>query len=113
MQQHPQTHLQYCGEMVPYMATVGCRKAQLDQMQPWLSEPRILFWPMSLALLIDMALHEFPDQDSAKFRADSYWRGLVRNQETLVLKPFHEKCVEIIENNDGKNLTLADAFYVG
>lgn len=112
LQHHPQCHLQYCGEMVPYMTTVGCRATQLDQMHPWLSEPRIFFWPMSLALLIDMALHEFPDQGSAKFRADNYWRGLVRRQEALVLRPFYEKCVAVITNTGGKNQTLADAFYV-
>jgi hypothetical protein len=112
LQQHPRCHLQYCGEMVPYMATVGCRSTQLEQMHPWLSEPRIFFWPMSLGLLIDMALREFPDQDSAKFRSDSYWRGIVRRQETLVLRPFYEKCVEIIKDTQGANQTLADAFYV-
>jgi hypothetical protein len=112
-QPHPRCHLQYCGEMVPYMAQIGCRAAQLEQMQPWLSEPRIFFWPMSLGLLIDMTLHEFPDQDSVKFRLDSYWRGLVRSQEALVLQPFYEKCVEIIRNNRGENRTLAEAFYIG
>jgi hypothetical protein len=111
-QQHPQCHLQYCGKMVPYMATVGCRATQLEQMHPWLSEPRIFFWPISLALLIDMALREFPDQGSAKFREDSYWRGLVRSQESLVLRPFYEKCVEIIKDNRGESRTLADAFYI-
>jgi hypothetical protein len=111
-QQHPQCHLQYCGAMVPYMDEIGCRSTQLQEMHPWLSEPRIFFWPMSLALLIDTALHEFPDQDSAKFRADSYWRGLVRKQENLVLRPFYSKCVEIIKDAGEKNLTLADAFYV-
>jgi hypothetical protein len=111
-QPHPQCHLQYCGEMVPYMKTVGCTQAQLDHMHPWLSEPRIFFWPMSLALLIDMGLHEFPDQDSAKFRADSCWRGLVRGQEALILSPFYEKCVEVIKDTGEKNQTLAEAFYV-
>jgi hypothetical protein len=82
-------------------------------MHTWLSEPRIFFWPMSLALLIDMALHEFPDQDSAKFRSDSYWRGLVRKQEKLILRPFYEKCVEVIRDTKEENRTLADAFYVG
>jgi hypothetical protein len=113
LQQHPRCHLQYCGQMVPYMATVGCRDTQLDQMHPWLSEPRLFFWPMSLALLIDMALHEFPDQDSAKFRSDSYWRSLVHQQEDLVLRPFYLKCVEIIKDTKEENRTLADAFYVG
>ena len=113
LQQHPRCHLQYCGEMVPHMATMGCRQTQLDQMHPWLSEPRIFFWPMSLALLIDMVLHEFPDDRSKKFRASSEWRGLVRNQEALVLRPFYEKCVEVITNTKGNNRTLADEFYVG
>jgi hypothetical protein len=111
-QPHPRCHLQYCGEMLPYMTDVGCTQAQLDQMHPWLSQPRIFFWPMSLALLIDMALHEFPDQHSEKFRAEDYWRGLVRGQEALILRPFYEKCVEIIKDTGEKNQTLADAFYV-
>jgi hypothetical protein len=67
---------------------------------------------MSLALLIDMALHEFPDQQSATFRADSYWKGLIRTQERLLLQPFYEKCVEVIMNANNQNQTLADAFYV-
>jgi hypothetical protein len=110
-QQVPQTHLQYCGEMSQYLGGIGCRSEQLAQMHPWLSEPRIFFWPMSLGFLIDMALHEFPDQASAKFRADSYWRSLIRKQETLILKPFYERCVEVIKNTNRENQTLADAFY--
>ncbi len=113
LQQHPQCHLQYCGEMVPHMVTVGFRQTQLEQMHPWLSEPRIFFWPMSLALLIDMALHEFPDPRSAKFRKAPEWQGLVRKQEALVLRRFYGKCVEVIDNTKGNNGTLADEFYVG
>ncbi len=113
LQQHPQCHLQYCGEMVPHMKTMGCRETQLDQMHPWLSEPRIFFWPMSLALLIDMALHEFPGEHSNKFRAKPEWRGLVRNQEALVLKPFYKKCVEVIVDTRHNNETLAEAFDIG
>jgi hypothetical protein len=108
-QQHPQCHLQYCGEMIPHLARMGCRDTQLEQMHPSLSEPRIFFWPMSLALLVDMALHEFPDRRSANFRASSEWRSLVRSQEALVLRPFYKKCVEVI----GKHRTLADEFYIG
>ena len=111
-QEHPRCHLQYGGKMVPYMETVGCLTNQLEELHPWLSEPRISYWPMSLALLIDMALHEFPDQRSAKFRADSHWRGLVHRQEDLLLKPFYSKCVEVIETGTGDDLTLADALYV-
>jgi len=112
-QEHPQCHLQYCGEMIPHMAKMGCRQKQLEQMHPSLSEPRIFFWPMSLALLIDMALHEFPDRHSANFRSSSEWRNIVRAQESLVLRPFYEKCVEVIVDRRGNNRTLADEFYVG
>ncbi len=111
-QEHPTCHLQYCGEMVPHMATMGCRQTQLDQMHPWLSEPRIFFWPMSLALLVDMALHEFPDPHSVKFRASNEWRGIVRTHEALILRPFYEKCVQVITDTKGSR-TLADEFYVG
>lgn len=107
-QQHPQCHLQYCGKMLPQMIKMGCQPTQLERLYPWLSEPRILFGPMSLALLIDMALHEFPDDRSKKFRASSEWQNLVRSQEMLVLQPFYKKCVDVIS----KNRTLADEFYV-
>lgn len=111
-QAHPRCHVQYGGKMIPYMAEVGCQSNQLEELHPWLSEPRISYWPMSLALLIDMALHEFPDQRSAKFRADSHWRGLVHRQEDLLLKPFYKRCVEVIQSGTGEDLTLADALYV-
>jgi hypothetical protein len=107
-QERPHCHIQYCGTLLPG----GCRQSQLDQMHPWLSEPRLLFWPMSLALLLDMALHEFPDQASAKFRASNEWRSLVREQENLVLLGFFSKCVGVIEDKHKRKKTLADAFYV-
>jgi hypothetical protein len=112
-QQHPMCHLQYCGKMIPEMATMGCRQTQLDQIQPWLSEPRIFSWPMSLALLIDMVFHEFPDERSQKFRGTSEWKNLIRKQETLVLKPFYEKCLGVIVDKHDKKKTLADEFYIG
>jgi hypothetical protein len=110
LQEQPRFHVQYCGEMIPQMTQMGCKADQLDQMHPWLSEPRIFIPPISLALLLDMAFHEFPDAQSAKFRQDPYWRSLIRKQENLILLPFHNKCSEIIK---ARGETLAEAFYVG
>jgi hypothetical protein len=90
------------------MAEIGLRQTQLENMQMKLSEPRIFYWPMSLALLIDMALHEFPDARSASFRATPEWQSIIRDNEALLLRPFYEKCVEVIV----KNKTLAKEFYV-
>jgi hypothetical protein len=107
-QRRPQCHLQYCGTLLPE----GCRQAQLDHMHPWLSEPRIFFSPMSLGLLIDMALHEFPDERWVRFRESPEWRSLVRNQESLLLEPFYQKCVEVLADKKGAYQTLAREFYV-
>jgi len=112
MQRHPRFHLQYCGEMVPYMRQLGVGTRQLDQLHPSLSEPRVFYTPMSLALMLDMTLREFPDPASAKFRATGEWRGIIREHESLVLLPFFEKCVKGI-NQNGPIEILADQFYIG
>jgi hypothetical protein len=112
-QAHPSCHLQYCGEMLPAMAEMGVLQTQLNQLNPWLSEPRVFYSPMSLALLVDMAFHEFPDERSRKFRERPEWKDLIRKQEALVLKPFYEKCVDVITDTHDQKKTLADAFYVG
>lgn len=112
-QQHPMCHLQYCGGMIPLMKSMGLRDEQLRQMHENLSEPRVFFWPMSLALLVDMAFHEFPDPRSESFRASNEWRGIIRENENLLLLPFYERCVEVIRDSGGQSKTLADEFYVG
>lgn len=111
-QEHPMCHLQYCGGIIPLMSELGFRQSQLQQMHERLSEPRIFFWPMSLALLVDMALHEFPDSKSAQFRQGPEWRNIIRKNETFLLRPFHEKCLTIIRNVAKQRKTLADEFYV-
>jgi hypothetical protein len=109
-QSQPRCHLQYCGEMVPEMAEMGCKENQLYQMHPWLSEPRIFFWPMSLGLLLDMCLREFAQRPSATFRTSPEWRSIVRQQEGLLLKPFYEKCVQLIKNSNKQTRTLFEEF---
>lgn len=111
-QQHPTTHIQYCGGMIPGMTELGFREEQLKHMHSSLSEPRIFFWPMSLALLIDMALHEFPTPSSLRFRESSEWRAIISSQEALVQRPFYQKCVQIIGSKPVNRRILADEFYV-
>lgn len=45
-------HLQYCGTLSPYLCKQGLTAAQIKPLHPLLSEPRLFFWPMSLALLL-------------------------------------------------------------
>jgi hypothetical protein len=103
--------MQYCGEMLPYLKRLGLREAQLNQLHPWLSEPRVFHSPMSLALMLDMSLGEFPDADSTKFRSSAEWKGIVREHEDLMLRPFFERCVSLIKQ-PGPIQTVADSFYI-
>lgn len=111
LQKHPRFHMQYCGELIPYMRKLGIRQRQLDQLHPWLSEPRVFHAPMSLALMLDMSLGEFPDAESVKFRSAPEWKGIIREHETLMLRPFFERCLELIKQ-PGPIETVADGFYI-
>jgi hypothetical protein len=112
-QAHPVCHVQYCGELLPYLAENGLTQNQIDQMHPWLSEPRLFYWPMSLALVMDMALREFPTSENRKLREKSEWRAIVRANESMLLAEFHQRCLSVVQDKTGQKLTLADAFYVG
>jgi hypothetical protein len=112
-QAHPRCHIQYCGGMIPEMAKMGIRETQLRPLYPSLSEPRIFSWPISLALLIDMTLREFPTAQSEKFRAAPEWQSIIRTHESALLRPFFEKCLYVMKHRNGDRKTLADAFYVG
>ena len=105
-------HLQYCGGLSPYLGQQGLTEGQIVPMHYRLSEPRLFFWPMSLALLLDGVLHEFPDIKSAKFRQTGEWRDIVRMNESLLLGPFCQKCADIIFDRPRQRQLLADVFDV-
>lgn len=111
-QPHPLCHLQYCGSAWPYMETLGYKKSQVQALHLGLDEPRIFFWPMSLALLLDMVFREFPDNKSAKFVESPEWKNIIRENEKLLLYPFHQKCSAIINSSERQRKTLADEFYI-
>jgi hypothetical protein len=99
--------------MIPYMKLLGLREAQLNQLHPSLSEPRVFYAPMSFALMLDMSLREFPDADSLKFRSTGEWKNIVHHHESVVLLPFFKKCVAIIGSKVRRAQVLAEQFYVG
>ena len=105
-------HLQYCGTLSLYLCKQGLTDAQIEPLYPLLSEPRLFFWPMSLALLLDAVLHEFPDIKSTKFRQTGEWRDIVRANETLLLRRFHQKCADITSDKLREHQLLAEVFNV-
>ena len=113
-QSQPISHMQYCGEMLPVMKNLKYGDEQLKQLYPKVREPRIFFWPMSLALLVDMVFREFGDKEfKQKILPDPGWRKLIRSNEELLLKPFFKECMDTITNADEKRETLAERFYLG
>lgn len=111
-QDHPAFHLQYCGKLGPHLRKHGFGDCHIAHMVPAMSEPRIPYMPMSLALLLDLVLHEFPDKHSRKLRDQSAWRKVLMKNERLLLQPFYCKCVDILSGRTTNRQLWAEAFYV-
>jgi hypothetical protein len=77
----------------------------------WLSEPRLCCMPISLALLVNLILKEFPDEKNSKLIERSEWRDLVKKNEELILSPFFEECRKFFSKNENNKLFLNDFYY--
>lgn len=108
-QPHPVFHLQYAGGLFGRLRSLPIQHAHLDA---WLSEPRLFFTPMSLALLINIVLKEFPDKNAIEVIERSEWRDLIRKNEMRLLTPYFRCCHNFMNsiNNVGKLLT-SDFYY--
>lgn len=73
-----------------------------------LSYPRIPFYPLSLALFIDMILRELGDYDAKVFLKNAIWRGVVRKSETMMLLPFL-KC--LCAGNENQDRRFSEMYY--
>lgn len=105
-QPHPVFHLQYAGGTVP-----GLEGLSDEHMSTWLSEPRIYFMPMSLALLINLTLKEFPNESNAKLRESREWRSLIIYNERLLMEPYFNACHAFILGRSADRLFTNDFFY--
>lgn len=92
----PAFHLQYGGQPLPshdnYDGTT--------ELAPWLSEPRLFYTPMSLALLLEQAFLEFPDESTLRVQKDSFWGKHVLRSQAEILHPYFERCCQKIVNNE-------------
>jgi hypothetical protein len=97
---HPRFHVQYGGQLPPAMKLMGVEDKHIDDLFPWVEGPRIFFWPMTLALLMNVAFYEFPTADTDTIRKTSEWLSLVRENERAVLVPFYELCLQFAGKNE-------------
>jgi hypothetical protein len=86
---HPVFHLQYPGKLSAQL--LGLKLAH-DHLDAGLSEPRIPFTPMSLALTINLILKEFPDERTNQAVEDKTWRELIKTNEKDFLYPYFKEC---------------------
>ncbi len=105
-QPHPVFHIQYPGELSPRLSSI----IRDDHLNPWLSEPRLCYAPMTLALVLNLVFREFPSEVSTKIIERAEWRDLIRNNEDTILKPYYYKCNQFITSPAGKLITN-DFFY--
>jgi len=114
-QPHPVFHFQQPGELTPAMEEAGCN---IDHLDPWLSEPRLPYRPMSLALLINLVFKEFPEEKSLNFIERTEWRTLIKKNEELLLYPYYEQCYKFVDKRKkgvikGLSRLLTNDFYYG
>lgn len=103
----PVYHMQYPGELSGRLK--GLQIVD-NQLHPWLSEPRLSFTPMSLALLLNIVFKEFSSEVSKKIVERGEWRDLIRNNEDTILKPYYQNCNRFINSPAGQLITN-DFFY--
>lgn len=105
---HPIFHLQYPGELSTQLLSLKLEHEHLDS---YLSEPRIPFTPMSLALTINLILKEFPDERTHQAVEDKTWRELIKTNETDFLGPYFKVCNTFFLSTHGNKLFTNDFCY--
>jgi len=107
-QSHPVFHLQYAGELFGNLKTCNIEHEHIDS---WLSEPRLCFMPMSLALLINIIFKEFPDESAVAVIERSEWRSLIKKNEKILLAPYFKCCHNFINAINNPKLLTNDFYY--
>lgn len=108
---HPMFHFQYAGKKPPGMGDHG--KLYQAVLSPWLSEPRLPYPPMSLALLLNCVFVEFSTEITIKISEDNKWRELVKTNETRLLEPYYSNCKNFLsgDSHSPKKLFTSDYCY--
>ena len=108
-QKVPIYHLQYGGELSPAIGELGISGSKLDS---WLSLPRLNFYPVNLALLLDTLFCEFRTEETNKVVENSEWRSLIfKNEELLTKNYFCNIYTHLNSQNHKRDNLLRDFCY--
>lgn len=108
-QKVPSYHLQYGGELSEAMKKDGLCDKKLDS---WLSVPRLSYYPINFALLLDLLLCEFRSKETNEVAQSTNWRDLIFNNEKFISQPFFTTISNYIGSESYKRGRLIrDVFY--
>jgi len=103
----PVYHLQYGGKSTPILTNL---EIDTKGLQPWLSDPRICLYPINLALLLDSIFSGFRSNETNQITNSSEWRGLIKENEDFLLKPFYNKFYQFINNGHKSDYLIRDYY---
>ncbi len=104
----PIYHLQYGGSATPEMTKLAIDDSNVF---PWLSLPRINIVPTNLALLLDLIFCEFKSEKTNKISETPEWRGLIKNNEDLLIKCYYERINRFFSSSHKSNFLFRDFCY--
>lgn len=104
----PVYHLQFGGDLSPELDNLEISVADLH---PWLSTPRIRFYPINLALLLDMVFFEFRTEDTVRLVGRREWRDFIKSNEDEILKPYYERINNFLNGDHSNEFLLRDYYY--
>jgi hypothetical protein len=108
-QKVPVSHLQYGGKSGTGFTGNAYGTKLIEH---WLSEPRLYYPPINLALLLDIVFNEFRSDKTVKVTDDPNWRSLVRDNEEFVFKDYYKMISDHIQSSKhSKDKLVRDICY--
>ena len=104
----PVYHIQYGGKESPQILEM---EVDVNFLHPWLSSPRINFYPINLALLLDLIFNEFESEETVGIVRRSEWRDIIKTNEDLILKPFYHGISQFLTAEHRSNFLMRDFYY--
>jgi hypothetical protein len=108
---HPIFHLQYAGEITPGLQEYTDHYENI--MFPQISEPRLLYPPMTLSLILNQLFWEFRCDITIKIIEDDLWKGIIKENEEIVLKPYFALCKNFFDTHHTASRSFTKDFSYG
>jgi hypothetical protein len=108
----PVFHFQFPGKLSPYVTEIGADCSDYDaKYESWLEKPRLNYFPISFAILLDILFTEFPSQATDKIKRDSRWLGILNKNEEKILKPYINTCQAYLNKSAASRLFTNNLCY--